>query len=71
MANGPTCATWGETHVFPTNHDPVYTKTLSFWFTAPPLVRVLKWKLGPGKGGGGFPLPPSRGHQMLDEVPRL
>ena len=53
MANGPKWAIWGEAHVFPTKHDPLNTKTLSFWFTAPPLVRVLKRKLGPGKGGGG------------------
>ena len=61
VPNAP-LATWGDTHVFPTNHDPLYTKTLSFWFAAPPLVRVLKRKLGPGRGpmqllgwGGGTP----------------
>ena len=57
MGNAPKWATWGEAHVFPTKHDPLNTKTLSFWFTAPPLVHVLKRKLGPGRGGGGFPLP--------------
>ena len=46
MASGRKCATWGEAHVFPTKHDPLNPKTLSFWFTAPPLVRVLKRKLG-------------------------
>ena len=64
MANGPKCATCGATHVFPTNHDPLYTKTLSFWFRALPLVCVLKRKLGPGGGGGGSRYPPSRGHHM-------
>ena len=57
MASGPKWAIWGEAHVFPTNHDPRNTKTLSFWFTAPPLVRVLKRKLGPGKGDSRYPLP--------------
>ena len=61
MANTPKRATWGEADVFPTKHDPLDTKTLIFLCTAPPLVRVLKRKLGP-KRGRGFPLPPSRGH---------
>ena len=67
MAKGPKCAIWGKTHVFPTNHDPLYTETLSFWFTAPPLVRVLKRKLGPRRGGE-FRLTPSRGHNIVPET---
>ena len=59
MANAPKWAIWGEGHVFPTKQDPVNTKTLTFWFRAPPLFRVLKRKLGPGRAGR-FPLPPSR-----------
>ena len=55
MANGPKWATWAEAHISPTKHETLNTKTLSFWFTAPPLLCVLKRKLGPARGGGGVP----------------
>ena len=63
MSNASNWATWGEAHVFPIKPDLLGTKTLSFWFTAPPLVRVLKRKLGAGRARGGFPPFPGTPHR--------